>query len=73
MTPHPIGADPTGIAHWAVIPDPLPRDPAAGPAILARIGDAEGARATLWLDPDGLDNLRAGLELAALLHPPSLL
>lgn len=65
--------DPAGRAGWSLTPDPCGIGVRPGPTLHAALTDADGFTVRLQVDADALDNLRAGLDLVAILHPPSFL
>jgi hypothetical protein len=65
--------DPRGRAGWTLTPDPHGIGGKPGPSVHLALTDEAGFTARLQLDADALDNLHAGLDLVAILHPPSVL
>lgn len=68
-----LACDPAGRAGWTLRRDPLGIGGRAGSTVDLALTDEAGFVVRLQLDDDALDNLRSGLDLVAILHPPSFL
>lgn len=68
-----LACDPAGRAGWTLTRDPLGIGGRPGPSVHLALTDEAGFAVRLQLDSDALDNLRSGLDLVAILHPPSFL